>query len=120
MVYDKSEQKFDYKYAKTNSYLGFINNICEEMIGGVERGYHYEGVVLHNSSSFLLEDLSRAVAKKLKESFLDLPIFNFEIPPERFKPYNLRGNNKGYHFIDIDYFVERGWLGDLEERLNIL
>jgi len=112
--------KLGYKGTKTNSYLGFINNICVEVIGGVEREYRYEGIVLHNSSPLLLEVLSMELVKKLRESSLDLPVFNFEIPPERFKPYNFRGDKEGYHFIDIDYFVERGWLGDLEERLNIL
>ena len=102
----------DCRKKKTDSYSGFIESIYREIVSGVERGCDYDFIILHNLDDFeMLSSLRNDLQDEIDK--IDLDCLVFSSPKGKGE---VEGN--GNYLVDVGWFVENGWLGDLDERVN--
>tara|TARA_Y100000310_G_C20278505_1_gene621463 strand:- start:126 stop:542 length:417 start_codon:yes stop_codon:yes gene_type:complete len=97
---------------KTDSYLGFVEELYRGILFGIEGGCSYDFVILHNCDDFkLMDSLYEDLQERINGEGLDCLVFSSPKSKEEV-------GSKGNYLVDVGWFVENGWLGDLEEKVN--
>ncbi len=104
--------KEDCRKKKTDSYSGFVESLYREIVSGVERGCDYDFIILHNCGDFgMLISLRNDLQRKIDG--IDLDCLVFSSPKGKTEVRSKRN-----YLVDVGWFVENGWLGNLEEKVS--